>query len=111
MSAPFYVYGLRVKEDREVRYVGETNSLPEFRLYGHYANARCDREYLHSALTDWLLENEGNVEAFKIGAADTREEARGLEKAVIALCLRLNQRLFNRTGVPRDLHIVRSAAA
>jgi hypothetical protein len=104
----FYVYGLRLKGDREVRYVGETSGPPEFRLHLHYAAARKARL---GALGDWLLSHDGDVEAFKIALVDTRKEARASERAIIALCLRLNQRLFNIAGVPRELRLVEDAAA
>jgi hypothetical protein len=102
MSAPFYVYGLRLKGDREVRYIGETSGPPELRLHLHYAAARKDRI---GPLGGWLLEHEGDVEAFKIAAVESKLEARATERTIIALCLRLNQRLFNRAGVPHELRI------
>jgi hypothetical protein len=96
--SPFYVYGLRLKGDREVRYIGETSGPPELRLHLHYAAARKGRI---GALGAWLLENEHNVEALKIAGVDTRELARATERTLIALCLRLDHRLFNIAGVPR----------
>lgn len=107
MSAPFYVYGLRLRGEREVRYIGETSGPPEFRLHLHLAAARKRRI---GALGEWLLANEGSVEAFKISAVNTRSEARATERAIIALCLRLNHRLFNIAGVPRELRLVDAAA-
>ena len=104
----FYVYGLRLKGDREVRYIGETSYAPEYRLHLHYAAARKNRT---GRLGQWLLSHEGAVESFKIAATDTREDARATERTIIALCLRLNQRLFNLAGVPRDLRLVWDAAA
>lgn len=97
-----FVYGLRLKGDRETRYVGETSGPPEYRLHLHYAAAKKGRI---GPLGDWLLANEGAVEAFKIAEVETRAEARATERAIIALCLRMDQRLFNRAGVPRELRI------
>jgi hypothetical protein len=39
----FYVYGIRLIGDREVRYIGETGGPPEFRFHLHYAAARKGR--------------------------------------------------------------------
>jgi hypothetical protein len=98
-----YVYGLRLIGDREVRYIGETQGPPEYRLHLHYVAARNRRL---GAFGKWLLANEGKIEAFKIASAETRREARAIERAIIALSLRLNQRLFNIAGVPRELRLV-----
>ena len=98
----FTVYGIRLKGDKEVRYIGQTNGPIEVRLAGHIMTAqRAGKSYgINSALSAWLLANSDEVEAFKIGYADTRAEALGIEKAIIALCLRLDHRLFNRRGLP-----------
>jgi hypothetical protein len=93
METPFTVYGLRLKGDKEVRYIGQTNGLVFLRLNGHLSAAAKRRHNL--PLCEWLAENGSNVEAFKIGYADTRAEAIGIEKAIIALCLRLEHRLLN----------------
>lgn len=95
----FTVYGLRLQGEKEVRYIGQTNGFPALRLANHF-NAAALRRH-NPELCDWLLQNEQHVEVFKIGYADTREEARGIERAIIALCQRLDHRLFNlRPGRP-----------
>jgi hypothetical protein len=97
----FYIYGLRLKGSHEVRYIGQTVYDPAHRLTNHFLHAK--QHMRPTTFVCWLLENGENVEAFKIALVESREEARGTERAVIALCLRLNHRLFNRHGVPADL--------
>ncbi len=93
----FTVYGLRLKGDKEVRYIGQTNGPIEVRLHWH-------RTYRPPTLRSWLATNAGNIEAFAIGATDTREEATAMEKAIIALCLRLDHRLLNRRSLPAEFY-------
>lgn len=100
MTERFTVYGLRLKDDKEVRYIGQTNGPIELRLLGHMNAA--ERRVTSLQLCDWLSENADDVEIFKIGYADTRSEALGIEKAIIALCLRLEHRLFNRRALPTE---------
>lgn len=98
---PFTIYGLRLKGSKEVRYVGQTNAYnPELRLNGHFTAAALRRHNM--PLCDWLTERQSQIEIFKIGYADTREEARGIERAIIALCLRLEHRLFNQRCLPAE---------
>ena len=89
----FTVYGLRLKGDKEVRYVGQTGQ-PEQRLFGHFSQAQMNYQ---TPLCQWLREHQPSVEMFKIGYAETRAEALAIEKAIIALCRRLDHRLFNRS--------------
>jgi predicted GIY-YIG superfamily endonuclease len=89
----FYVYGLRLKGDKEVRYIGQTNDDPIYRFRTHMTRARSAGGM---RVDPWLLENEGSVEAFKIAACETREEAQSMERAITALCVRLDHRLFNK---------------
>lgn len=103
MTERFTIYGLRLKGDKEARYIGQTNGFVEVRLLGHLSAA--ERKRYNPSLCDWLLANKDNVEAFKIAFADTREEARGIEKVIVGLCLRLEHRLFNHWLVPTELRI------
>lgn len=93
-----YVYGLRLKGDTEVRYIGQTSQYLDLRLKGHFSAAQCMRQ--GEALATWLVRNEPQIEIFKIGAVDSKAEGLAMERALIAFCLRLNHRLFNRRLLP-----------
>ena len=96
------IYGLRLKGGKEVRYIGMTNGSLDVRLNGHVAAARrLGKPYgLNGELCAWVAEHGEKVEAFKIAYVENREEAFAYEKAIIALCLRLEHRLFNQRGLP-----------
>jgi hypothetical protein len=95
-----YVYGLRLRGDPEVRYVGMTSRAVEQRLAGHMSIAGCMPR--KTAFCWWLLENRAEIEAFKIARVETLEDAVAHEKVFIAFCLKLDHRLFNRKHVPAD---------
>ena len=103
----FTVYGVRVKGEREVRYIGQTAHTPEHRLvhlrgeHGGRWNV-CQRPCASHFLC-WLHQGRANIEAFEIAVCATRAEAKELERATIAICLKLNHRLFNGDFVPRHL--------
>lgn len=106
----YYVYGLRVRGDVECRYIGATKHKPELRLSQLTSAAREQRERVPhrehpDGLYAWLLNNRGNIEAFKIAKVDTGVEARAMEKTIIALVLRLGSRLLNVAHVPDDQRI------
>lgn len=103
----YTVYGLRLIGSKEVRYVGQTNGPVELRLIGHI-NAAALRRH-NGPLCDWLTANAGQVEIFKIAYAETRAEASGIEKTIIALCSRLEHRLFNQRLLPAQ-HLEASEA-
>lgn len=101
MEEPCIVYGLRLKGDREVRYVGETHKRRQDRLIQHMTRVRTPRfgrpkhVYAEGTFGHWLGAHKGQVEIFDIAECDSKAKARVTEKVVIALCQRLNHRLFN----------------
>lgn len=103
----YYIYGLHLKGDTECRYIGMTHKTPELRLGNLTGTAkemlghRCHPD----GLWQWLLDNKGNIETFKVGKVEGVVEARAMEKAIIALALRLGQRLLNVQHVPDDQRI------
>lgn len=105
----FTVYGLRLRGDPEVRYVGSTRHGADRRLNQHF--------YLTAGMQSgtpfatWLRENRKTIECFTIWEADTGDEALSLERGTIEMCLRLGQRLFNRKHVPAELLAQQDAAA
>ena len=90
----YTIYGIRLKGDREVRYVGLTYRDLKTRLRQHRTTP-CVRH-----LMPWLVEHGEQVEVFPIATTENHEEAKTTEKVVISLCVQLNQRLFNRAHVP-----------
>lgn len=100
----YTVYGLRLRGEREARYIGFTRVSLDVRLARHIA-ATIDRNS-NRPVVPWLKENRDRVEAFAIAKCETGPEARATESVVIALCLRLNQRLLNTAQVPPHLHVV-----
>lgn len=95
----FTVYALRVKGDPEVRYIGQTWNV-EQRLAGHLSTAH----HMPWATTfaDWLKGNRDSIEAVELATADTREEARRIERETVAVFLALDHRLFNQWLVPAE---------
>lgn len=92
------VYGLRIRENHEVRYVGRTYREIDVRLRQHLCRAK-DRDDPFSL---WLLSNRDKLECFPISHHCGFYEAKDAEREMIGLCLKLGQRLFNRTHVPTD---------
>lgn len=93
----FTVYGIRLKGEVEVRYVGLTYKPIKRRLREHRATPCVP------GLSTWLMDNWERAEVFAIASVTDREQARATEKVIITLCARLNHRLFNRTHVPTHL--------
>lgn len=104
MEESFYVYGLRVKGDCEVRYIGETSQALPRRLTQHTSFMRSRRlKYgfktkppVEGSFAHWLATNKEQIEIFKIAKCGDKKHAERMERAIIGLCLRLEQRLFNR---------------
>lgn len=102
------IYGFRLVGDTECRYVGMTTHEPADRLKYRMGEARrfvrwkiADPDGLHQ----WLLKNEGTVEAFTIAKAGTRADALETERAIVAVVLCLGHRLFNHWLVPSHKRI------
>lgn len=102
----FVVYAIRLKDDPEARYIGQTGVSPWARLREFLAEA-AHRWRTHSSFHRWLSENRENVEAVIIAEADTRADARRIEREAVNLCLGLGHRLFNNHLVPADKRIGR----
>lgn len=96
----FTVYGIRLKGGHELRYVGQTAHDPDRRMTAH-----CSEHGPHSHFSAWIKANRPNVETVKLGFSDTRNEAKAIERVMVAFCLRLNHRLFNRDHVPAHLRV------
>lgn len=98
----FTIYGLRLIDAHEVRYVGQSKDVDK-RLLGHFACAK--GMPLPTAFAIWLCANEGGIEWFEIDSATTREDARQAERQAIEYALRFGHRLFNHHHVPADKRI------
>jgi hypothetical protein len=93
----FTVYGIRLTDQHEVRYVGMTRKPIHQRLVEH-SKMPCVPH-----LSGWLRAHWDLVEVFPIAVAHSESEAREIEKATIQACARLSFRLFNRAHVPHPL--------
>lgn len=98
------VYGLRVRGEREVRYIGFTCGDLNKRLKRHLSDKIYEASW--RPMLPWIRANGASVEIFAIAKCNTVSEARATESVLIALCLRLNQRLLNGSQVPRHLRLV-----
>lgn len=103
------VYGLRLKGDREVRYIGFTRGDLATRLKKH-RNAEPCLPASYMPIRKWVREHGDKVEIFPIAKCDTVAEARKTESILIALCVQLNQRLLNGAQVPASLKARRMTA-
>lgn len=106
----YTIYGLRLKGSKEVRYIGLTNGHPIARLAAHVM-ASTGRTTPNKAFTAWIRENRDGIEVFAIANCDTLAEARGIERAIIALCARLDQRLLNIRCMPANAKPALAVAA
>jgi predicted GIY-YIG superfamily endonuclease len=100
----YIVYGLRLKGDREVRYVGVTRRGLKFRLQKHVYGAK--GRYPQTPLCRWLVQHRADVEIFSVHETDNRGEAFRRERQMIEMATSLGQRLFNQTHVPYALRLV-----
>jgi hypothetical protein len=98
------VYGIRLKGDREVRYIGFTRGDLDARLKKHIGGMVYKGSF--RPFVPWIKEHRHEVEIFPIAKCDTVAEARKTESVLIALCCRLNQRLLNGAQVPPRLRLV-----
>lgn len=92
------IYGLRVRGDTEVRYVGRTVKPLAHRLYGHLNTAKAMTE--PTLFASWLREHGQTVEIFEISRVAGWSEAKAAERDTIRICLALNHKLFNFWLVP-----------
>jgi hypothetical protein len=92
----YTVYGLRLKGEKEPRYVGMTRRPTEYRLQRHcsYALTRT------GPFPEWLNENFRNIEVVPLAKSADREVAKATEKLAILLFLAAGQSLFNQAHVP-----------
>jgi predicted GIY-YIG superfamily endonuclease len=100
----FTVYGIRLKGNKEVRYIGYTRGELAERLRRHATAAIDVNSY--SPVRPWVRKNRDNVEIFPIAKCDDETEARRTESVLIALCLRLDHDLLNGAQVPSHLRFV-----
>jgi hypothetical protein len=111
----YYIYGFRIKGDPECRYVGQTSRTPEDRLFAETSYAKRSQRWfgrdneIHrpDGFYQWLIDHDGDIEAFRLAKVETRAEALATERVMVALVLRLGHRLFNRHLVPAELRIPR----
>lgn len=95
----FSIYGLRLRGEREVRYVGHTTDTAK-RLGEHFRNAR--QMPWATNFANWLMANAASIEIVELDRADCRPDARIKERAAVAFCLALDHRLFNQWLVPAN---------
>lgn len=94
----YYVYGLHLEGDKEIRYVGSTNN-PQFRLWRHLNQDKGESRFKKP----WIRENYAAVR-MKI-LQTVADDPRGAEGRMIAKLRKEGHRLFN---VRRPLSIAPS---
>jgi predicted GIY-YIG superfamily endonuclease len=98
----FVVYGLRIRGDKEIRYIGHSADMNR-RLAGHISNSK--QMPWATKFATWLRENAPDIEAVQLDVAETRDEARKLERKAVAFCLALDHNIFNQWLVPSERRI------
>lgn len=95
----FTIYALRIRGQTEVRYIGQTQDL-ERRFAGHFSTA--NNMPWATSFAMWLKSNADEIEAVALATAETREDARRIERDTINVFLALEHRLFNQWLVPAE---------
>lgn len=93
------IYALRLKGDTEVRYIGQSAN-PAERLRGHISHAR--GMPWRTDFAEWLVRHESEIEVVLLTTAETREDARCVERTTVATFVALDHRLFNQWLVPAE---------
>lgn len=88
------VYGFRLIGDTEIRYVGQTKHTGQKRL--SFEQTMAKKRWKHDALSQWLFDTLGQVEAFTIWSCPDEESARLKEAETIAFCLAIGHRILNK---------------
>ncbi len=86
----FYIYGLRLKDDTEYRYIGCTLD-PDTRMLAHTSYDKRNRDK-----HNWIKANAANVEMVILAQREDPDEASKEEARQIANHRRTGHRLFNR---------------
>jgi hypothetical protein len=99
----YVVYGLRLRGEIEVRYIGQTKRHPDDRLRGHLSYAW--GMPLPTMFAHWLMDNEPQIETFVIDHGDDLADILKKERAAIKVCSAVGHKLFNLHGVSPEKHI------
>ena len=94
----FYIYGLHLKGDSEIRYIGST-CTPRSRLWAHLRagdESNPDKE-------KWVKENRRDVRMKVLAHTEKESDRRRLEQRTIYKYSRAGHRLFNRRKASRDM--------
>lgn len=85
----FYIYGLHLEGDDEIRYVGSTCN-PQSRLWAHLRGGE------HNPAKDaWVASNPGHVRMKILQSNVAERERRKAEQMAIKECQNKGHRLFN----------------
>jgi hypothetical protein len=88
------IYGLKLKDDDKIRYIGLTKQSLSRRMIGHFSHAK-DRKY---KVSNWLNKYKDNVEIILIeDNIPTREECCKKEREYIKLFKSFGANLLNHT--------------
>ena len=96
----FEVYALREIGSSEVRYVGQTGKGRATRL-NFLVNLARARQGEHE-MRAWLWDCGFKVEAILLTTAETREEAKAIERTAIQMFWAAGHRLVNLQGRPKE---------
>lgn len=91
----FYIYGLRLKGEREYRYVGSTVDM-EKRLWAHFGDADRLPDQANPELRQWLRDNGRNGVAMDmLQEVEEERDKRPTEQRWIIKLTKDGHRLFN----------------
>lgn len=99
------VYGLRLRGDTEVRYIGQTRRPLEGRLLNHFSANNL--MVWPNEFAKWMRLGAEDIEIFAIAQCDGEVAAKAKERELIAVCIAFQHRLFNVRHVPKELRCSR----
>lgn len=93
----FYIYGLHLEGDDEIRYVGSTCN-PQSRLWAHLRGEGGSQDK-----NEWVAKNKGRVRMKILQSGIPERKSRKAEQRAIKECQNKGHRLFNMRRASNDI--------